>query len=45
MSRYKKYEDLIAPWKTDPKTREGLLERIRSRAAKEGGNSENLFTE
>ena len=29
MEKYKKYDDLIAPWKSDQKTREDLIAKIR----------------
>lgn len=45
MNRYNKYQDLIAPWKTDPKTREGLIQRIRENASKDSVNAQTLFTE
>ena len=45
MDRNNKYEDLIAHWKTDPKIREALINRIRDNSYKLADSSTNLFTE
>jgi len=44
MNRFTKYDDLVAPWKTDPKVRNSLLERIKSQS-QNATNPQNLYTE
>ena len=45
MQKYKKYEDLMAPWKNDQKTRDDLIARIRSQSSKTSELNANQFTQ